>query len=434
MTGESRAPRGISSESIAIESILEVMEHFLYAQSLDELLEKIVKTVSDTFGLRRSHIGIKNEETGFVDIRAIYGYEPERLTELRKIKWTMEEMMAEFKPELKIGSDAYYVPSETTELRDEDMIWVSRPERLDNARRFPDEWHERDYVDFLMHRKDGTFLGYLEIDEPENNKVPDEQTIKAIEIFSNLAAVAIQSAEVQSKLKEDKKKISLLLDLIGHDVNNYVQAVNGFVELGMARPGVPEPTRKSLGKALDQLWNLNRLVTDVKIYARIDEAEGKELKPIDLTMLVKDSFKAVESSAGIRTVSLNFRPDDKPKYSDMNDLAKEVFVNIFSNAIKFDRNDKVEIEVDIEPVTDEKRSMWVVSVADHGPGVEDDQKNRIFDRFAQAGTRIGKGSGLGLHIARTLVDQYKGRIWVEDRVKGDRSKGSVFKVQLPKSL
>jgi len=284
-----------------------------------------------------------------------------------------------------------------------------------------------------MYKRDGTLLGYLEIDEPEDNKVPKEETIRAIEVFSDLAAIAIQSAEAQVSLREDRKKIGLLLDLIGHDVNNYVQAVSGFVELAMARPGVPEATRKSLGKALDQIWNLNRLVTDVKLYAKIDEAEVKDLKPVDLTTLITDSFRAVESSSGSRPVRLTLKDDGTAKYSDMNDLAKEVFVNLFSNAIKFDRHDEVEVVVKIESVTEDGRDMWLVSVADRGPGVEDDQKERIFDRFTRTPSAL-KGSGLGLHIAKTLVELYKGKIWVEDRIEGDRSKGSIFKVQLPKSL
>jgi signal transduction histidine kinase len=107
-------------------------------------------------------------------------------------------------------------------------------------------------------------------------------------------------------------------------------------------------------------------------------------------------------------------------------------LNLFTNAIKFDQHEDVVIQVDIAETVDDKREMWLVSVLDRGPGVEDEFKQMIFDRFTQGPARGLGGSGLGLHIAKTLVDSYKGRIWVEDRVKGDRSKGSVFRVLLPK--
>lgn len=418
---------------MAIESILEVTSSFLYLETVDQLLEKIVRTVSETFGLARAHIGIREETSGLFAVRAAYGFSPEREKEIRKIKWTMERMMCDFKPELKIGRNAYYVPGEMATFEDEDILWVDHPERLDRARRFPDQWHEKDYIDFLLYRRDGSLLGYLEIDQPDDDKVPSEDTLKAVEVFSDLAAIAIQSAELYENLEKDRKNISLLVDLIGHDVNNYAQAVSGFIELAMARPLVPEPSRKSLGKALDQIWNLNRLVNEVKLYAKVEATGSKDLRPMDLITVIKDAFKAAEAGAPNRTVRLVLRDEKTSKFSDMNELATQVFVNLLSNAIKFDEHDEVVIEVEIDPYCKEKRDMWCVSVADHGPGIEDEFKKGIFDRFTNLATTSKGGTGLGLYITKTLVESYRGRIWVEDRVKGDRSQGSVFKVELPKA-
>lgn len=423
----------ISTRTVALESILEVTTHFLYVENLDQLLDKIVKTVSETFGVARCHIGMREEDTGLFAIRAAYGYGPAREELIRKVKYTMARMNRDLKPELKIGKTVYYVPFEMSEYDDEDLLFVDYPERLDRARTAPDDWHELDYIDFLMYKRDGSILGYLEIDEPDNNKVPDDDTLRAIEIFSGLASIAIQNAELYSNLEKDRKKIGVLVDLIGHDINNYAQAVSGFVELAMARPGVPEPSRKSLGKALDQVWNLNRLVSDVKLYARVEASSDKELKHMDLVGVIKDAFKIVESASPNRNVKLLMSDDETPRFCDMNDLAPEIFVNLFSNAVKFDEHDEVRIEVKIDSYTDDKREMFCVSVADHGPGVDDAIKERIFDRFTESVSTTKGGSGLGLYIAKTLVELYKGRIWAEDREKGQRSKGSVFKVELPKA-
>lgn len=427
------ASEGITAKAAALESILEVTTHFLYVENLDQLLDKIAKTVSETFGVARCHIGIREEDTGLFAIRATHGYDPEREAQIRKVKYTMARMNRDLKPELKIGKTVYYVPFEMSEFDDDDMIFVDYPERLDRARVAPDDWHELDYIDFLMYKRDGSLLGYLEIDEPDNNKVPSDDTLRAVEIFSGLASIAIQNAELYSNLEKDRRKIGVLVDLIGHDINNYVQAVSGFVELAMARPGVPEPSRKSLGKALDQVWNLIRLVSDVKLYARVEATSDKELRPMDLVAVIKDAFKAAESGSPNRNVKLLVSDEKTPRFCDMNDLAKEIFVNLFSNAIKFDEHDEVRIEVEIDSYWDDKREMLCVSVADRGPGVDDDIKERIFDRFTQSASTTKGGSGLGLYIAKTLVELYKGRIWVEDREKGDRSKGSIFKVGLPKA-
>jgi signal transduction histidine kinase len=420
--------------SAAIASILEVTSQFLYVDSLDALLQKIVKTVAETFGLSAVTIGIRNRETGLYEIRAAHGYEPPLDAQIRRIKYTAERMTRDLRPEFLIGRNTYYVPAESWELDDEDLLFVRHPERTDNARRFPDEWHENDYIDFLMYERSGDLFGFLEIDEPDNHKVPDDNTLKSIEIFSDLASIAIQNAELYDKVSNDRKKIELLIDLIGHDVNNYAQAVSGFIELGMSRKGVPEPSRKNLAKALEQVWNLNKLVNNVKLYARVESAGARDLRPMDLMTVVKDAFESAALYLPHRTAKLVLEEPAGQRASLMNDLAKEIFLNIFSNAIKFDQHDEVAIEVRIDEAVEDKRHLWVVSIADHGPGVDDAMKKDIFLRFTQASGGAKGSSGLGLHIAKTLVDSYKGRIWVEDRVKGDRSVGSVFKVALPKAL
>jgi signal transduction histidine kinase len=421
--------------SVAISSILEVTSDFVTVREVDKLLDKIVTTVSETFGLRTACIGIRDKETGLFVVRAAHGFDPEVAEKIKKVRYDMDRMTRDLRPEFKVGRNVYYVPAGSYEIENEDeMLFVIHPERMDNARRFPDEWHELDFVDFLMYEKDGSLMGYLEIDEPEDHKVPDDETFRAIEIFSDLAAIAIQNAQLYEQLEKDRKEIELLIDLIGHDVNNYAQAVSGFIELAMSRKGVPEPIRKSLAKGLDQVWNLNKLVSNVKLYAKVEAAGNRDLRPIDLVRALREAQAAAESYDRSRKVRFAWNCDDEQKLSPMNDFAKDIFLNLFTNAIKFDQHEDVVIQVDIGETVDDKREMWLVSVLDRGPGVEDEFKQKIFDRFTQGPARGQGGSGLGLHIAKTLVDSYKGRIWVEDRVEGDRSKGSVFRVLLPKAV
>lgn len=431
--GTARKPDDL--RNAAIQSVLEVTSDFQSVKDADLLLRKIVKTVSETFGLAKCTIGIREKDTGLFAIRAAYGFSPEDEERVRKIKYTAVRMTKDLKPEFKVGRNTYYVPAEQWDYHnDEDMMWMSHPERLDRARGFANQWLEADYIDFLMYARNGSLLGYLEIDEPDDNKVPSDDKLMAIEIFSDLAAIAIQNAELYGELAEGQKKIELLIDLIGHDVNNYAQAVSGFVELGLSRPGVPEPTRKSLAKALDQVWNLNKLVNNVKLFAKVESAGAKDPKPTDLVKLIRDGFSAAECCNLSRASKLVLKDDGSPKNCEANELAKNIFLNLFTNAIKFDEHETAVIEVGIEEYCEGQRDMWCVSVADHGPGIEDSMKEKVFERFAQGSGQVKGASGLGLHIARSLVGSYKGRIWVEDRVPGDRSKGSVFKVALPKAV
>lgn len=429
-----RSRRTSDLGSAAITSILDVTSQFLHVESVDALLQKIVKSVAETFKLSAATIGIRNKDSGLFEVRAVHGYDDATTERIRRVKYAPERMSRDLRPEFLIGKKTYYVPGEAWEPEAEDMLFVKHPENVESSRRSAEDWQENDYIDFLMYDKNGDLLGFLEVDEPDNHKVPDDDTLKAIEIFSDLASIAIQNAELYENATEDRRKIELLVDLIGHDVNNYAQAVSGFIELSMARKGLPEPSRKSLAKALEQVWNLNKLVNNVKLYAKVDSVAAKGLKPMDLTSVIKESFQSASLYLPERTATLLFDEPPGPRSCMMNDLAKEVFLNLFSNAIKFDQNSEIVIETRIDEAIEDSRHMWVVSVADHGPGVEDALKKDIFMRFTHVSEMTRGSSGLGLHIAKTLVDSYKGRIWVEDRVKGDRSKGSVFKVALPKAF
>jgi signal transduction histidine kinase len=431
MNDEQKEPHADELRNVAVASILEVTSDFLYVDNLDALLQKIVKVVSETFGIAKVTIGIREKETDLFAVRAAHGFSPETEAQIRGVKYTLERMKTDLKPELRIGKNAYYVPAESWEPDEEDFLFIAKPERMDRARSSPNEWHEFDFVDLLMYERNGELLGYLEIDEPDDGKVPSEETIRAIEVFADLAAIAIQNASLYEKLEDDRRKIQLLIDLIGHDVNNYAQGVSGFIELAMSRPDVPQPARKSLAKAHDQVMNLNKLVRNVNIYAKVEFAGDKNIHPMDVATTVEEAFSAAQSSSPSREVKMVLKDDGKEKLSQMNELAKDIFLNLFSNAVKFDEHEKIVIDVDIEGRTMDKVDCWCVSVADHGPGIDDCIKDKIFDRFTQ-GPSTSIGTGLGLYIAKALVEIYKGKIWVEDRVEGDRSKGSVFKVMLPK--
>ena len=71
-----------------------------------------------------------------------------------------------------------------------------------------------------------------------------------------------------------------------------------------------------------------------------------------------------------------------------------------------------------------------VEIEDNGPGISDEKKKAILRRSVQDRSKL-TGKGLGLYLVRTLVDDYGGRIWVEDRVPGDYTRGCRFVIMLP---
>ncbi|HJX04712.1 MAG TPA: HAMP domain-containing sensor histidine kinase, partial [Thermoplasmata archaeon] len=108
----------------------------------------------------------------------------------------------------------------------------------------------------------------------------------------------------------------------------------------------------------------------------------------------------------------------------------DVFYNVLSNAIKFDSSSRVKVDVFASEEKGTAGDHWLISIVDRGRGIPDDRKKVVFERFATGVTGV-KGFGLGLSIVKAVVDSYRGRIWVEDRMQGDFTKGTVFKITLP---
>ena len=77
-------------------------------------------------------------------------------------------------------------------------------------------------------------------------------------------------------------------------------------------------------------------------------------------------------------------------------------------------------------------AYYRTTIEDNGPGIPDDLKDKVFNRL-QRGTTKSNGSGLGLHLVKTLVESMGGSVKVEDRIPGDASQGSKFVILLPVS-
>ncbi len=139
------------------------------------------------------------------------------------------------------------------------------------------------------------------------------------------------------------------------------------------------------------------------------------------------THKAKESDFSLNVV------DDHNNSNDINiiaeDLLEEIFVNLFSNSVKYAGSSEVKIDVLIREYFIAEVKYWMVTVSDYGEGIPDSMKKELFNRFYSK----AKGSGLGLSIVKTLVERYKGKIWIGDRVYNDYKQGTVFGMIFPAS-
>lgn len=231
-------------------------------------------------------------------------------------------------------------------------------------------------------------------------------------------------------LNRAKLDAELYVDLLGHDINNMNQAALGFLELAygkLASEGnVDDEDLQMLSSAVESLNSSSKLIDTVRKLQK--ERKGVYLPwVIDVNQIISEVQAQFAQVPG-----RNVRIEVITKYHccvKANELMKDVFVNIVGNAIKHSKGD-LEIYITTTQSIENGKEFCRVEIEDTGPGISDDRKRAIFDRSAKEKRRL-TGKGLGLYLVRTLVDDFKGKIWVEDRVPGDYTKGCRFIVMLP---
>ncbi len=236
----------------------------------------------------------------------------------------------------------------------------------------------------------------------------------------------------EKELEEAKARAELYLDLMGHDINNMNQSALGFLELALQTldlDGKIGPDgRVLIEKPLQAVQSSSRLISNVRKLQRLAD-EGVKTRPIDLHDLF-EGLKSHDVHASDKDATINVH--EVPHYLVKgSDLLRDVFFNLISNAVKHSEPDMpVTIDVGVERVDQNGRAYYRCTVEDNGPGVPDSLKSKLFHRF-QRGKTQAHGKGLGLYLVRTLVEGYHGKVWVEDRVPGDHTKGARFVVMLP---
>ena len=151
---------------------------------------------------------------------------------------------------------------------------------------------------------------------------------------------------------------------------------------------------------------------------------------VDLGAILIECVNNVRMYYMNRTIEVNHALGPGRFYVRADELLRELFTNLLTNAVKYDTHEPLVIDINVERRPEDEHKWLLVSIVDRGCGVPDELKESVFQRFSMAKERRGS-SGLGLHIVTMLARRYRGKAWVEDRVSGDHTQGSVFMVKIP---
>lgn len=238
-----------------------------------------------------------------------------------------------------------------------------------------------------------------------------------------------EKRDLQMTVDETKEEAQLLNDLLSHDIVNYVTAAMHFLENLRRSPHLTEDDRKNLSIVAKDIKGAYELAAVVRDASRTRALGEKDCEARDLGSVLSETIEEARKMYWDRRIRISFDRPAEPRYALGNALLPRVFANLISNSVKFDPSEEVVIDACIEPHVDGGAECWQVRIADHGKGIPDGDKKRVFDRFYRGDTSM-PGTGLGLYMVSQLVGVCKGKVWAEDRVQGDHTKGAVMVVQL----
>ncbi|HKA23400.1 MAG TPA: ATP-binding protein [Candidatus Eisenbacteria bacterium] len=243
-----------------------------------------------------------------------------------------------------------------------------------------------------------------------------------------LAERALAAQRLEARAEEGEGLLGQMLSVVAHEMRTPLTCIKAYAETLIDAPADEWESRAPFLEIINEECDrLGRLLMNALDYSRLESGQKSfhltTLKPEDLvtdallTMAPEGKRRKVEVSAHV--------PETFGTVEGDLDLLKQLCLNLVSNAIKFSPEPG-----QVEVVVSGDEEGWRLEVMDRGPGIPEDQAERIFERFyrvEQEGRRV-PGSGLGLAIARNITELHGGRIVVTPRVGG----GSVFTVTLPR--
>src|SRR5262245_35701320 len=211
-----------------------------------------------------------------------------------------------------------------------------------------------------------------------------------------------------------------------HELRTPLSVIRGLGEMGLKETRTPAEYKEALGSMLEEV---DRLTTLVDTLLRLSHADAGTVRlspePVNVGQLTREVVSSLGILAEERSQRIRVDAADTVSITADRLVLREALTNVVDNAIKYGPRGSA---IDIRVCADGDEA--IVAVADEGPGIAMDDRERIFDRFFrldEARSRDGGGAGLGLAIARWAVEANGGHISVDSRPTG----GSIFRIVLP---
>lgn len=230
----------------------------------------------------------------------------------------------------------------------------------------------------------------------------------------------------QKPIIENYERQKAFVENASHELRTPLAVLQNRLETLFRKPNATIlENSENIASSLDEVRNMRILTTNLLNLARRDDGIKPELAVIKPTLFdsIFENYDLIAQENGKNFTGHNMIQDS---FKTDKTLLKQLMTILFDNAIKYTDNDG-----SIDFTISETDKYLFLEIADNGPGISEEDKVRIFDRFYRvdkARTRQQGGFGLGLSLAQQIVNSLRGNITVID----NKPRGSIFKIKLPK--
>ncbi len=253
---------------------------------------------------------------------------------------------------------------------------------------------------------------------------PDELKAAIESITKNLYL-----KRITRKMKdEDKQTRFQFLSVLSHELKSPINAIEGYLRIMQDKQAGESigDYMMMIDRSIERLKGMRGLILDLLDLTRMESgAKTRNLVPVDLVESARRVIDGIEPMANQKRVKIYVEGDDSLTIDADKQEIEIVFNNLLSNAVKYNR-DNGKVFLKIEKV----KESAVIEVEDTGIGMTPEEKELLFKDFVRIKNQKTKGisgSGLGLSIAKKMVEMYDGTIEVESRP----DEGSKFRVVIP---
>jgi signal transduction histidine kinase len=214
------------------------------------------------------------------------------------------------------------------------------------------------------------------------------------------------------------------IENLAHELKTPLAVMKGELEVTIKKMRSTQEYESTLRSSLEEVNRIIKILEDLLVLARLDRSVViLDMKPIDLGFLAESAIKDIKILAEQKNIYINFSTQGEIVVNGDENKIKHLFLNILDNALKYTLpGGKVSVEIGQED------NEAKITFADEGIGIAGNDLPHIFNRFFRGDkARSNSSFGLGLSIAKSIVEVHKGRIEVESEL----NKGSTFIIFLP---